>query len=159
MIEFRIEQEDPRQPAVRELIAELNAYLLTLSPPEACYHMTAEEMAEAATTVFVARTPEGPAIAIGALRREGEGIGEVKRMYTRPEARGKHVGSSLLDRIVDLARREGIERLVLETGDRHPEAWVLYESRGFTRCGPVLDYPESQWSVFYEKPLREPATA
>ena len=159
MIEFRIEQEDPRQPAVRELIAELNAYLLTLSPPEACYHMTAEEMAEAATTVFVARTPEGRAIGIGALRREGEGIGEVKRMYTRPEARGKHVGSALLDRIVDLARREGIERLVLETGDRHPEAWALYESRGFTRCGPVLDYPESQWSVFYEKPLREPATA
>jgi putative acetyltransferase len=30
----------------------------------------------------------------------------------------------------------------------------LYESRGFTRCGPVLDYPDSQWSVFYEKSLK-----
>ena len=159
MIAFRIEQEDPRQPAIRQMIAELNAYLLTLSPPEACYHMTAEEMADPSTTVFVARTPEGRAIGMGSLRREGDGIAEVKRMYTRPEARGQHVGSALLDRILDLANREGIEKLVLETGDRHPEAWALYESRGFSRCGPVLDYPESQWSVFYEKPLTQGVSA
>ena len=159
MISFRIEQEDPRQPAIRQMIAELNAYLLTLSPPEACYHMTAEEMADPSTTVFVARTPEGRAIGMGSLRREGDGIAEVKRMYTRPEARGQHVGSALLDRILDLANREGIEKLVLETGDRHPEAWALYESRGFSRCGPVLDYPESQWSVFYEKPLTQGVSA
>ena len=29
----------------------------------------------------------------------------------------------------------------------------LYETAGFTRCGPVLDYPDSKWSVFYEKAL------
>jgi putative acetyltransferase len=159
MMEFRVEQEDPRQPAIREMIEELNAHLLTLSPPDACYHMTAEEMAETATTVFVARTPEGRAIGMGALRREGAGVAEVKRMYTRPEARGQHVGSAILDRIIDLAVKEHVERLVLETGDRHPEAWRLYESRGFTRCGPVLDYPESQWSVFYEKQLLEGVAA
>ena len=116
-------------------------------------------MADPSTTVFIARTPEGRAIGMGALRREGGGVAEVKRMYTRPEARGQHVGSALLDRILDLANREGIEKLVLETGDRHPEAWALYESRGFSRCGPVLDYPESQWSVFYEKPLTQGVSA
>jgi putative acetyltransferase len=42
---------------------------------------------------------------------------------------------------------------VLETGDRHPAAWTVYERAGFTRCGPVLDYPDVAWSVFYEKPL------
>ena len=152
-MEFRVEQENPLRPAIRELIAELNAYLLTLTPAEHCYHMTAEQMAEPATTVFIARATDGHALGMGALRREGNGLAEVKRMYTRPEARGQHVGSAILDRIIDLARREGIERLVLETGDRHPEAWRLYESRGFTRCGPVLDYPDSQWSVFYEKLL------
>ena len=52
-----------------------------------------------------------------------------------------------------LARREGLGRLVLETGDRHPAAWTVYERAGFTRCGPVLDYPDSKWSVFYEKSL------
>lgn len=148
--------ETPLQDEVREAIAELNDYLHSLTPPEFCFHMTVEQMAEPATTLFVARNESGRVVGIGALRREGAGLAEVKRMYTRPEARGRHVGSAILDRIVALARSEGIARLVLETGDRHPEAWRLYESRGFTRCGPVLDYPDSPWSVFYEKPLTAP---
>jgi len=159
MIEFSVEQESPLRPAVRELIAELNAHLLTLTPAEHCYHMTAEQMADPSTTVFLARTPDGRALGMGALRREGNGVAEVKRMFTRPEARGQHVGSAILDRIIDLAAREGMTRLVLETGDRHPEAWALYESRGFTRCGPVLAYPDSPWSVFYEKPLQQGVAA
>ena len=159
MTAFSVEQESPLRPAVREMIAELNAYLLTLTPAEACYHMTAEQMAEPATTVFVARAADGRAVGMGALRREGGGLGEVKRMFTRPEVRGQHVGSAILDAIIQLARDEHLSQLVLETGDRHPEAWRLYESRGFTRCGPVLDYPDSQWSVFYEKSLAAPQPA
>jgi putative acetyltransferase len=46
-----------------------------------------------------------------------------------------------------------LKRLVLETGDRHHAAWKVYERSGFTRCGPVLDYPDVKWSVFYDKPL------
>ncbi|MHB1111047.1 MAG: GNAT family N-acetyltransferase [Devosia sp.] len=150
-----VKAESPLQDEIRELVSQLNAYLLSLSPPAACYHMTVEQMAEPETTLFVARDEAGRAVGIGALRREGNGIGEVKRMYTLPEVRGQRVGSALLDNIVALARSEGIEQLVLETGDRHPEAWRLYESRGFTRCGPVLDYPESPWSVFYGKSLKQ----
>ena len=52
-----------------------------------------------------------------------------------------------------LARAEGLTRLVLETGHRHDAAWHVYERGGFTRCGPVLDYPLSEYSVFYEKTL------
>jgi putative acetyltransferase len=154
-----VRPESPLQDEIRELVSQLNAYLLSLSPPEACYHMTVEQMAEAPTTLFVARNDAGRAVGIGALRREGNGVGEVKRMYTLPEVRGQRVGSALLDSIIALAQGEGIEHLVLETGDRHPDAWRLYESRGFTRCGPVLDYPESQWSVFYEKSLKSAQVA
>ena len=154
-----VEPESPLQDEIRELVRQLNVYLLSLSPPEACYHMTVEQMAEPPTTLFVARDETGRAVGIGALRREGNGVGEVKRMYTLPEIRGQRVGGALLDHIITLARNEGIDHLVLETGDRHPEAWRLYESRGFTRCGPVLDYPESRWSVFYEKLLTEAQVA
>ena len=144
--------ESPLTDEVRELIAELNATLLALTPPEHCYHMTVEQMAGPETTVFIARD-DGCAVAIGALRRHGEGIGEVKRMYTRPEIQGRGVGGKILDEIVALARREGIATLVLETGDRHPAAWRVYERAGFTRCGAVLDYPDTPFSVFYEKRL------
>jgi putative acetyltransferase len=74
-------------------------------------------------------------------------------MYTRPSHRGRKIGARIVERIEAVARQEGLTRLVLETGDRHPAAWAVYERAGFTRCGPVLDYPDSKWSVFYEKSL------
>jgi putative acetyltransferase len=114
--------------------------------------MTAEQMAGPDTTVFIARR-EGEAIACGALRRDANGIGEVKRMYTRPEFQGQGIGGLILDQIETLARREGFRQLVLETGDRHPAAWRVYERGGFTSCGPVLDYPDTGWSIFYSKSL------
>jgi putative acetyltransferase len=144
--------ESPLQDDVRELIAALNANLLARTPPEFCFHMTVEQMADADTTVFIARE-DGRAVAVGALRRHADGIGEVKRMYTRPEMQGRGIGGMIVGEIEAMARREGIARLVLETGDRHPAAWRVYERAGFTRCGPLLDYPDSKWSVFYDKHL------
>ena len=144
--------ETPLQDDVRVLVAELNATLHELTPPEFCHHMTVEQMADDATTVFVARDG-GQAVVCGALKRHAGGIGEVKRMYTRPSHRGYRIGAGIVERIEVLARAEGLARLVLETGDRHPAAWTVYERAGFTRCGPVLDYPDVAWSVFYEKPL------
>ena len=72
-------------------------------------------------------------------------------MYTRPAYQGRGIGGLILDAIEATARNEGISRLVLETGDRHPAAWRVYERGGFARCGAVLDYPDSGYSVFYAK--------
>ena len=146
--------ETPLQDDVRVLVAELNETLLALTPPEFCFHMTVEQMAEPTITLFVARD-DGAAVACGALKRHEDGVGEVKRMYTRPSHRGRRIGAVIVERIEALARQEGLRRLVLETGDRHPAAWAVYERAGFTRCGSVLDYPESAWSVFYEKDLAQ----
>lgn len=144
--------ETPLQDEVRTLVSELNAVLLELTPPEHCHHLTVEQMADSATTVFIARV-EGVAVACGALKRHADGIGEVKRMYTRPSHRGRKIGEQIVARIEAMARTEGLKRLVLETGDRHHAAWKVYERSGFKRCGPVLDYPDVDWSVFYDKPL------
>ncbi len=148
-----IEVESPLQDDVRVLIAALNAYLLELTPPEFCSHMTVEQMADPDTTVWIARDEQGRAVACGALRRHAAGIGEVKRMYTIPSQQGQGIGGSILDRIEALARDEGLTRLVLETGHVHEAAYRVYERGGFTRCGPVLDYPDTGFSVFYEKAL------
>ncbi|KUM27674.1 acetyltransferase [Mesorhizobium loti] len=149
---IEIAVETPLQDDVRVLVAELNAALLELTPPEHCYHLTVEQMAGKDTTVFIARDG-GFAVGCGALKRHDEAIGEVKRMYTRPSHRGQKIGAQIVARVESLARQEGLKRLVLETGDRHPAAWTVYERAGFSRCGPVLDYPDSEWSVFYEKSL------
>ncbi|TPJ76761.1 GNAT family N-acetyltransferase [Mesorhizobium sp. B2-6-2] len=144
--------ETPLQDDVRALVAELNAALLELTPPEHCYHLTVEQMANEHTTVFIARD-NGLAVGCGALKRHDDAVGEIKRMYTRPSHRGRKIGAEIVARVEALARQEGLKRLVLETGDRHLAAWTVYERAGFSRCGPVLDYPDSEWSVFYEKSL------
>jgi len=144
--------ESPLQDDVRELIAALNATLLELTPPEFCSHLTVEQMAGADTTVFIARDG-GRAVACGALKRHGGGIGEVKRMYTEPASQGQGIGGRILELIEATARDDGLTRLVLETGHLHDAAWHVYERGGFTRCGPVLAYPDTGYSVFYEKPL------
>ena len=92
---------------------------------------------------------------MASLKDHGGGLGEVKRMFTLPEVRGQRVGSQLLQRIEQLARDEGLSRLVLETGEApgFEPAYRVYERGGFTVCGAVLDYPDSGFSRFYEKKL------
>ncbi|MBA8902888.1 MULTISPECIES: GNAT family N-acetyltransferase [unclassified Phyllobacterium] len=147
--------ETPLQDDVRALVDALNAHLLPLSPVEFQFKMTVEQMAGEDTTVFIARDENGHAVGCGALKEHDGQIGEVKRMFTLPSVRGKRVGSILLDAITGLARKKGMTRLVLETGvgPGFDAAWRLYERSGFTRCGVLLDYPDSEHSAFYEKRL------
>ena len=151
--------ETPLQDEVRSLIKALNDHLTPLSPPEFCFQMTAEQIAETATTLFVARDASGRAVGMGALKRHTDGLAEVKRMYTLPHLRGQHIGRAILSRIEGLARSEGFTRLVLETGIErtHSESWRLYQRNGFVPCGVVLDYPDSGWNAFFEKKLESRA--
>jgi putative acetyltransferase len=156
-----IRQETPLQDDVRELVAQLNAHLLPLSPLEFQFKMTVEQMAGSDTTLFVARNEAGEAVGCGALKTISDDQGEIKRMYTKPSVRGQRVGSALLDAITELARQKGISHLLLETGtgDGMAEAHRLYTRSGFTPRGPFLDYPDSEWSAFFEKRIDQPAVA
>jgi putative acetyltransferase len=144
--------ETPLQDDVRALVARLNDHLLPLSPLEFQFKMTVEQMADSATTLFVARDETGKAVGMGALKMHGPDLGEVKRMYTVPEVRGQRVGRQLLQRIVELARERGLPVVMLETGtgEGMVEAHRLYTRYGFVERGAFLDYPESEWSAFFE---------
>lgn len=150
-----VRQETPLQDDVRELVALLNEHLLPLSPLEFQFKMTVEQMAGVDTTVFVARDGTGRAVGLGALKVAEKGQAEVKRMFTRPEVRGQRVGVALLEAITDLARQKGIDHLMLETGTGpgFDGAHRLYTRAGFTVRGPFFDYPDSEWSAFFEKRL------
>ncbi|NGP17586.1 GNAT family N-acetyltransferase [Devosia aurantiaca] len=148
--------ETPLQDDVRALVERLNDHLLPLSPLEFQFKMTVEQMADSETTLFVARDESGKAVGMGALKQHGPELGEVKRMYTVPEVRGQRVGRQLLERIVDLARQRNLPIVMLETGtgDGMAEAHRLYTRYGFMPRGPFLDYPDSEWSAFFEMPIK-----
>ena len=83
---------------------------------------------------------------------------EVKRLYTRPAARGRGVAKALLYRIEDEARRANKSVLRLETGILQREAIGLYETMGFRPCGPFGPYATMpadsiETSIFFEKGL------
>ena len=150
-----IAQETPLQDDVRQMVAELNAYMMPLTPREFQFQLTVEQMATPGVTVFVARDEAGRAVGMASLKAHDAALGEVKRMYTLPAVRGQRVGSRLLARVEDEARALGLSRLVLETGEApgFEEAWRVYERGGYAVCGAVLDYPDSGFSRFYEKKL------
>ncbi|MCS5732301.1 GNAT family N-acetyltransferase [Herbiconiux daphne] len=67
----------------------------------------------------------------------GEEFGEIKRMFLDESARGKGYSRLLLNAAEDLARREGVTTLRLETGTEQPEAMGLYARSGYT---PIPGY-------------------
>lgn len=150
---FTVATESPLQDDVRALVTALNEFTYGLTPAEYRHHMTVEQMAQPDTTVFVARDEAGAALGMGALRRHADGVGEVKRMFVKPEARGQRIGEAILAHIEVLARQEGFTRLVLETGTNFDAARRVYERGAFVACDAVLDYPPSPWTAFYAKDL------
>ena len=144
--------ETPLSDDVRGLVAALNEAALQLTPREFAHHLTVEQMAGPDMTVFVARD-DGKAVAMGSLRRHAGRVGEVKRMYTMPQHRGQGIGGRILAEIEALARREGLASLALETGNNFDAALHVYRRAGFEACGPLLDYPASPYTAFFQKSL------
>jgi GNAT superfamily N-acetyltransferase len=106
---------------------------------------------------------EGMLAGCACLRKIGQDIGELKRMYVRPGYRRQGIGRALLDALLDEARLIGYRTLRLDSVRFMREAHSLYQAAGFRDVAP---YPESEipeayrqhW-VFMEMALPGPATA
>ena len=102
---------------------------------------------------LVVRDDDGAAIACGGVARFDEARGELKRMYVVPELRGHGLGRRVLVELEAEARRLGYRSLVLETGDRQPEALGLYASAGYERIPCYPPYDSRALSLCFEKRL------
>jgi GNAT superfamily N-acetyltransferase len=73
----------------------------------------------------------GEYVACIGLRRFCDGIGEVKRLYVAPAARGRGLGRVLVERVIEMARQLGYRSLLLDTLPSMKQAHSLYLSLGF----------------------------
>ena len=63
------------------------------------------------------------------------GEGEIANLAVDPAARGRGIGSALLDAALEEARRQQASRVFLEVRSSNLRARQLYESRGFAEVG------------------------
>jgi GNAT superfamily N-acetyltransferase len=77
----------------------------------------------------------------GALGLPGTRPAEVKRMFVRASVRGRGLARAVLG------------ALVLETGDRQPEAVSLYRSAGYTEVTRFGLYAHAEGSIYLGKRL------
>jgi len=76
---------------------------------------------------------DGTVVGSAALRDLGDGAVELKRMYLRPDQRGRGLGKRLLALALDWAREHGMSVIRLDTSERMVDAQRLYEAHGFER--------------------------
>ena len=91
---------------------------------------------------------EAHAAGIACLKKLREDIGEIKRMYVRPQFRGKGLGRALLETIIQEAKEVGYPVVRLDSARFMKEAHALYRSTGFSEIDP---YPESEIPPEFQK--------
>jgi ribosomal protein S18 acetylase RimI-like enzyme len=90
--------------------------------------------------IFLARWDGAPAGCV-ALRRIDRETCEMKRLYVRPQFRGKKIGQALAEHVIGEARARGYARMRLDTLPAMREAIALYRSLGFVEIAPYRFNP------------------
>jgi putative acetyltransferase len=152
-----IEQVTEPTDEARMLISELDAELSGPYTSDQRHGLSVERIFQPQVMFFIARQ-DGEPVGCGGVSFEN-GLAEVKRMYVRPQARGRGIAGALLARLIAEAQTRAATQLVLETGDAQHAAIRFYERAGFRQCGSFGAYatmPHSAIarSVFLEKQIR-----
>lgn len=85
---------------------------------------------------------DGPRyLAMIALRPFDERTAEMKRLYVRPDARGRGLARQLISRLCDEARRLNYAEIRLDTLPKMGDAQAIYETHGFVDIEPYYETP------------------
>ena len=157
--EGEISVDDPRSPDVRALLERHLTFALSTTPPEHSFALDVDGLLDPAIT-FCSFRADGELLGVGAIKELDPEHAEIKSMHTTAVARGRGVGRAMLAYLLGIARSRGYRKVSLETGtmDEFAPARALYESAGFTACGPFADYRPSEDNYFMTLRLDVPAS-
>ena len=152
---MEIRVDDLTGPEIHALLEEHLRQMHRQSPPESVHALDLECLRQPDITFWTV-WEDGQLLGCGALKELDPTHGEVKSMRTPKTLRRRGAGRAILIRIIEEARARGYARLSLETGAHEAflPAQRLYESFGFSYCGPFGSYAPDPNSVFMSLALR-----
>ena len=162
---LRFTVDDLTGEPTRALIARHLAGMRSHSPPESVHAFDVDKLRQPDVTFWTVWLDD-EIVGCGALKRLDDERGEIKSMRVADAFLGRGIGRAILEHLIADARKHGMRCLWLETGSTAAflPALRLYESAGFTRCGPFDGYAEDPFSVFMTRQiesasarLRDPA--
>jgi GNAT superfamily N-acetyltransferase len=103
--------------------------------------------------LFLVAEVDGVPAGCGGWRAHGEGVAELKRMYVEPAFRRQGIAALVLAELERSAAAAGHRHLLLNSGDRQPEALALYAREGYTPVAGYGVYADSPGAVFLGKDL------
>ena len=153
----RVDWRDERAIALRAAmdaeIAPRYADLAESASPERGQEVARAFAIDPADIVVTYLVLDGDTPAAHAALRLLDGEWELKRLVTLPAFRGRGYSRALIAAVEDDIRGRGGRRLILQTGDRQPEAVRLYEGLGFTRIPVYEPYLAIAESLCFERVL------
>ncbi|MGI9642248.1 MAG: GNAT family N-acetyltransferase [Acidimicrobiia bacterium] len=138
-------------PTARKLLGDLDAELMGLYPDHPYPPPFGDDEAVGVGSVLIAYDDQR-AVGCGAVRRLDDETAELMRMYVLPTARRIGIGKLLLRSLEAEARDLGVTRVVLEAGDRQPDAIAMYEHHGYEAIPTWKDDPNPH-SLFLARVL------
>ena len=125
---------------IEHYFAELGQRFETGFDPTLGISAHAHELVPPAGLLLVARLREEP-VGCGALKFHENRVGELKRMWVAPRARGLGLGRRLLEALEHEAREVGMTVIHLETNRTLIEAITLYRHAGYQEVEAFNDEP------------------
>jgi ribosomal protein S18 acetylase RimI-like enzyme len=105
--------------------------------------------------LFLVAEVDGEPAGCGAWRALPDGVAEIKRVYVAPGFRRRGLAQEVVARLERSAAAAGHRGVVLNTGDRQPEAIALYEGAGYRPVEGYGIYACSPGAVFLGKELED----
>lgn len=138
---------EPADPASADARACIEAYLHELAQrfesgfdPSRGPSADPRELVPPSGVLLLARL-DGEALGCGALKALGDGVGEIKRMWVAPAARGLGIAQRLLDVLEQQANSMALHTLRLDTNRTLLEARALYARNGYVEIPAYNDNP------------------
>ena len=116
-------------PQVLDLFSQHDRFMMEQLGPDQCYY-TPYHIGENLLRVWGAYEGE-TLLGCVAFRWKAQGLGELKRLFVRPEYRGQGVAQALMAQLLSFAQSQGCSRLYLDTRISLEPAVALYLRFGF----------------------------